>query len=85
MRGKGRGRGRFDKSPNVRRPRVTSKAVDKDKMRCHYCNEYGHFIRECSKKNRDENETGHFNGMSMDYYENDLYTGKTMMMMYLLL
>ena len=76
MRGKGRGRGRFDKSPNVRRPRVASKTVDKDKMRCHYCNEYGHFIRECSKKNRDENKTGHFNGMSMNYYENDLYTGE---------
>ena len=76
VRGKGRGRGRFDKSSNVRRPRVASKTVDKDKMRCHYCNEYGHFIRECSKKNRDESKTGHFNGMSMDYYENDLYTGE---------
>ena len=39
FRGKGRGRGGFDKSPNVRRPRVASKTVDKDKMRCHYCNE----------------------------------------------
>ena len=76
IRGKGRGRVRFDKSPNIRRPRVASKTVDKDKMRCHYCNEFGHFIRECSKKNRDENKTGHFNGMSMDYYENDLYTGE---------
>ena len=76
MGGKGKGRGRFDKSPNVRRPRGASKTVDKDKMRCHYCNEYGHFIRECSKKNRDENKTGHFNGMSMDYYEDDLYTGE---------
>ena len=55
IRGKGRGRGRFDKSPNIRRPRVASKTVDKDKMRCHYCNEFVHFIRECSKKNRDEN------------------------------
>ena len=54
-------------------------------MRCHYCNEFGHFIRECSKKNRDENQTGHFNGMSMDYYEDDLYTGEDVMMMYLLL
>ena len=76
IRGKGRGRGRFDKSPNIRRPRVASKTVDKDKMRCHYCNEFGHFIGECSKKNRDENKTGHFNGMSMDYYEDDLYTGE---------
>ena len=39
MCGKGRGRGRFDKSPNVRHPRVASKTMDKDKMRCHYCNE----------------------------------------------
>ena len=53
LHGEGRGRGRFDKSPNVKCPRVASKAVDKDKMRCHYCNEFGHFIRECSKRNRD--------------------------------
>ena len=74
FRGKGRGRGGFDKSPNVRRPRVASKTVDKDKMRCHYCNEFGHFIRECSKKTRDEKKTGQFSGMSMDYYGDDLYT-----------
>ena len=49
IRGKGRRRGRLDKSPNIKRPRVASKTVDKDKMRCHYCNEFGHFIRECSK------------------------------------
>ena len=76
IRGKGRGRGRFDKSPNVSKPRVASKTVDKDKMRCHYCNEFGHFVRECSKKNRDENKTGHFSGMSMDCYDDDLYTGE---------
>ena len=76
FRGKGRGRGGFDKSPNVRRPRVASKTVDKDKMRCHYCNEFGHFIRECSMKTRDEKKTGQFSGMSMDYYGDDLYTGE---------
>ena len=76
FRGKGRGRGGFDKSPNVRRPRVASKTVDKDKMRCHYCNEFGHLIRECSKKTRDEKKTGQFSGMSMDYYGDDLYTGE---------
>ena len=70
----GRSRGRFDKSPNVRHPRVASKTVDKDKMRCHYCNEFGHFIRECSKRNRDEKEARNFNGMSSDYYEDDVYT-----------
>ena len=76
FRGKGRGRGGFDKSPNVRRPRVASKTVDKDKMRCHYCNEFGHFIRECSKKTRDDKKAGQFSGMSMDYYGDDLYTGE---------
>ena len=53
---RGRGQGRLDKSPNVRCPRVASKTVDKDKMRCHYCNEIGHFIRECSKRSKDEEE-----------------------------
>ena len=54
QRGRGRGRGRFDTSPNVRRPRVASKTVNKDKGRCFYCNEFGHFIKECSKKTEDE-------------------------------
>ena len=54
QRGRGRGRGRFDTSPNVRRPRVASKPVNKDKGRCFYCNEFGHFIKECSKKIEDE-------------------------------
>ena len=76
LHGKGRGRGRFDKSPKVKCPRVASKTVDKDKMRCHYCNEFGHFIRGCSKINRDEKEAIHFNGMSSDYYEDDVYTGE---------
>ena len=49
-----RGRGRFDTSPNVRRPRVASKTVDKHKGRCFYCNEFEHFIRECPKKIEDE-------------------------------
>ena len=65
LHGKGRGRGRFNKSPNVRCPRVASKTVDKDKMRCHYCNEFGHFVRECSKKNRDEKEARCFYGLSL--------------------
>ena len=76
LQGKGRGRGRFDKSPNVRCHRVASKTVDKDKIRCHYCNEFGHFIRECSKREGDEKEARCFNGLSSDYYEDDLYTGE---------
>ena len=37
-----RGRGRFDKSPNVSRPRVSSKTVSRDATRCYYCKEPGH-------------------------------------------
>ena len=50
-----------------------SKTVDKDMMRCHCCNEFGHFIRECSKRNRDEEEARRFSGMNSNYYENDRY------------
>ena len=73
LHGKGRGHGRFDKSPNIRCPRVVSKTVDKDKRRCHYCNEFGHFIRECSKGNREEKEAQCFSSMNSGYYENDEY------------
>ena len=47
--------------------------MDKDKMRCHYCNEFGHFIRECSKRSRDEEEAQCFSGLNLDYYGNDRY------------
>ena len=43
-------------------------------MRCHYCNEFGHFRRECSKRNRDEKEAQCFSSMNSDCYENDGYT-----------
>ena len=62
--------------------------MDKDKMRCHYCNEFGHFIRECSKRSRDEEEARHFSGLNSDYYENDgtmMCMMKIMMMRCLLL
>ena len=50
LHGKGRGCSRFDKSPNVRHPRVASKTLDKDKMRCHYCNEFGHFVESVQRE-----------------------------------
>ena len=53
-RGRGRGRGHFDNSPNVRHPRIASRTPDKDKMRCHYCKEFGHFIKNCRKRLKDE-------------------------------
>ena len=42
-------------------------------MRCHYCNEFGHFIRECSKRSRDDEEAQCFSGLISDYYKNDRY------------
>ena len=58
-----RGRGRFQNSPNVRRPRIASKTVDKDRDRCHYCKEIGHFIRDCVKRRKDEERAGKFHTM----------------------
>ena len=49
----GRGRGRFDKSPNVSRPRVAGRTPNKDNKRCFYCQEIGHFVDRCYKKARD--------------------------------
>ena len=40
-------------------------------MRCHYCNEFGHFIRECSKRSTDEEEAQCFSGLNSDHYLND--------------
>ena len=70
---RGRGRGRFDTSPNVRRPRVASKMIDKDKGRCFYCNEFGHFIRECPKKIEDE-KSRRFSRMDTDYNQDGQYS-----------
>ena len=73
QRGRGRGRGRFDTSPNVRRPRVASKPVNKDKGRCFYCNEFGHFIKECSKKIEDERNR-RYSRMDTDYHQEGQYS-----------
>ena len=73
QRGRGRGRGRFDRSPNVRRPRVASKTVNKDKGRCFYCNEFGHFIKECSKKTEDE-RSRRYSRMDSDYQQEGQYS-----------
>ena len=73
QRGRGRGRARFDTSPNVRRPRVASKTVNKDKGRCFYCNEFRHFIKECSKKIEDE-RNGRYSRMDTDYHQEGQYS-----------
>ena len=73
QKGKGRGRGRLDTSPNVRRLRIASKTVDKDKGRCFYCNEFGHFIKECSKKTEDE-RFRRYSRMDSDYNQEGQYS-----------
>ena len=62
----GKGRGRFDKSPNVPRPRVAKKTPNKDEERCHYCQEIGHWARECRRKAADKakgNQSGRIQSM----------------------
>ena len=71
QKGRGRGRSRFDTSPNVRRPRIASKTVDKG--RCFYCNEFGHFIKECSKKTEDE-RSRRYSRMDSDYNQEGQYS-----------
>ena len=73
QRNRGRGRGRFDISPYVRRPRVARKTINKDKGRCFYCNEFGHFIRECPKMTKHE-KSRRFSRMDTDYYQDGQYS-----------
>ena len=52
-RGNRGGRGSFDKSPNIRKPRVASKTPNQN--RCYNYNEPGHFYRECPLLTRNGN------------------------------
>ena len=47
---------KFVRSPTVRKPRSSSRPVDKDKDRCFRCHEYGHFARECPQKEVEKKE-----------------------------
>ena len=42
-----------------------SKTPDKDKMKCHYSQEIGHFIRDCRKRLRDEEKSAKYNLFTM--------------------
>ena len=38
---------KFDRSPNHKRPRISGKTINKDKVRCYNCREFGHYRDEC--------------------------------------
>ena len=48
--------GKFDKSPNSKRPRVSGRPFNKDKIRCFRCKEFGHMQKDCPEQNRPQQE-----------------------------
>lgn len=66
-------RGKFDHSPNKKKPKVASKTVDRDNSRCNYCHNIGHWKRECPelKGNEGKSPTVRFDHLydSEDEYE----------------
>ena len=43
---------KFDKSPNNKRPQVSGKTINKDKVRCYKCREFRHYRDECTVDDR---------------------------------
>ena len=50
---------KFDKSPNNKRPRVSGKTINKDKVRCYKCREFGHYRDECLVDDRKPKQDVH--------------------------
>ena len=44
---------RFDRSPTVKKPKSSSKPVNKDDDRCFNCHQHGHFARKCPKASKE--------------------------------
>jgi hypothetical protein len=49
-------RGGYDRSPVNRKPKVASKPVDRDRNRCHICNQFGHWKAECPNKGEEDTD-----------------------------
>ena len=43
---------RYDRSPTIKKPRVASKPINKDKDWCYNCHEKGHFVNQCPLKQK---------------------------------
>ena len=60
---------KFDKSPNNKRPRVSG--INKDKVRCYKCREFGHYRDECpvddKSKQDDTNNSKRFEDYTYTY------------------
>ena len=44
---------RFDRSPTVKKPKSSSKPVNKDDDRCFNCHQHGHFAHNCPKARKE--------------------------------
>ena len=68
---------KFDKSPNNKRPRVSGKTINKDKVRCYKCREFGHYRDEClvddrKPKQDDTNSPKRFEDYTYTYSSPDV-------------
>ena len=65
MSGRGRSRSSFDRSPSVKIPRVASRSVSKDSLRCFYYKEPGHIAKFCLRRQENEIRLNKFSANMM--------------------
>ena len=57
---RGRGGQKYDKSPNVRRPRVNTKTPNQDRDRCNKCHELGHWAKDCPQNQQNNGQRNQY-------------------------